>query len=155
MGIEIRRIRAAALLLAVLSLGACVAQFRDHGYVPDDALLNEITVGVDTRATVEEIVGVPSTGGILDASGYYYVASRWRDLGAFEPEVVDRQIVAISFDGRGVVSNIERYTLADGRVVPLSRRVTDGAVADVGFLRQLMGSLGNFNAAESILGNDG
>ena len=46
-----------------------------------------------------------------------------------------------------------QVSLQDGRVVPLSRRVTDDAIADTSFLRQLMGSLGNFDAAGAIAGS--
>ena len=154
MGIRTAGIRA-AFLAGAMALTGCVAQFRDHGYVPDDALLGQIVVGLDTRATVEEVVGLPTTGGVLNDSGFYYVETRWRDYGLLEPQVIDRQLVAIRFDANGVVSNVERFTLQDGRVVPLSRRVTDDAIADTSFLRQLMGSLGNFDAAGAIAGSDG
>ena len=59
--------------------------------------------------------------------------------------MVSRDLVAITFDGRGVVDSVQRYTLADGRVIPLERRVTDSSLEDKTFLRQLIGNLGNFN----------
>ncbi|MEO1704112.1 MAG: outer membrane protein assembly factor BamE, partial [Pseudomonadota bacterium] len=105
-----------------------------------------IIVGVDTRTTVEDIIGRPSTSGVLTESAFYYLADRRRHFGVRAPQVLDRQLVAISFDGEGVVANIERFTLEDGRVVPLSRRVTDSAVQDSTFLRQLLGNLGRFDA---------
>ena len=52
--------------------------------------------------------------------------------------------------GAGVVRNIERYGLEDGRVVPLARRVTETASANNTFLRQLLNNLGNF-AADDFL----
>ena len=73
-----------------------------------------------------------------------------RRFGPFEPEIVDRQVVAIRFDAGGRVSNIERFTLEDGRVVALSRRVTNSNVEGVGFLQQLMGSLGNIDAGQFL-----
>ncbi|MEM9349415.1 MAG: outer membrane protein assembly factor BamE [Pseudomonadota bacterium] len=141
----------ATLICATLALGACAATFRDHGYAPTDAELQEIIVGVDTRATVEDVVGRPSTSGVLTESAYYYLFDRRRQFAYQAPEVVDRQLVAISFDNDGVVSNIERFTLEDGRVVPLSRRVTDSAVRDTTFIRQLLGNVGRFDPGR-ILG---
>jgi outer membrane protein assembly factor BamE (lipoprotein component of BamABCDE complex) len=58
------------------------------------------------------------------------------------PEVIERDVVAISFDAGGVVTNIERFGLEDGQLVQLSRRVTDSSVRDLGFFRQLMRNLG-------------
>ena len=138
----------------MLALSACSATYRNHGYAPTDDDLAQVIVGVDTRATVEETVGRPSTSGVLTDSASYYLSDRRRFFAYREPEVIDRQLVAISFDGDGVVSNFERFTLDDGRVVPLSRRVTDDAVRDTTFLRQLLGNLGRFDAGR-LLGGTG
>lgn len=127
-----------------VTLSACAATYRNHGWAPTDEELSEIVVGVDTRASVEETIGVPSTAGILDSSGYYYVKSRIRHFGAMRPKEIEREVLAISFSESGVVRNIERFSLADGRIVPLSRRVTTSSVQGNGLLRQLLGSIGRF-----------
>ncbi len=129
------------------AIGACTPIFKNHGYVPPAEDLAEIKVGVDTRDTVEEAIGAPGASGVARESGFYYVRSRVRHYGPKRPEVVSRELVAISFDQRGVVSNIERFGLEDGLVIPLERRVTDSNVQDKGFLRQLLGNIGNFNPA--------
>lgn len=126
----------------VLSLGACVASYRDHGYVPSADDLAKIQVGRDTRESVAEAVGTPGAEGVLNLGGYYYVSSRVRHYGPREPEIVSRELVAISFDSRGRVSNIERFGLERGRVIPLERRITDAGESDKTFLRQLLGNLG-------------
>ncbi|SEP55376.1 outer membrane protein assembly factor BamE [Thalassovita taeanensis] len=139
------RFRTVIFGATMLTIAGCTALYRNHGYVPQEQDLAEIIVGVDTRDSVAENVGTPSTGGVLNDSGYYYVQSRVRHYSFTRPEVVDRQVLAISFDSRGVVSNIERFTLEDGQVVPLTRRVTNSGVSNKGFLRQLLGNIGNFN----------
>ena len=122
--------------------------FRNHGYVPPEDQLAQIEVGRDSREDVAGLVGRPTAEGILGDQGWYYVQSRFRNYG-YRPSVeVDRQVVAISFDAGGTVSNIERFGLEDGRVVPLSRRVTEANVQGVGFLRQLFGNIGRFNPAD-------
>ncbi|CAD0185379.1 SmpA / OmlA family protein [Ruegeria sp. THAF57] len=127
--------------------GACTPVFENHGYVPTPEELAEIKVGVDTRDSVIEAVGAPTSSGVVRDSGYYYVRSKVRHYGPKRPEVVERQLVAISFDQRGVVRNIERFGLEDGVVVQLDRRVTDSSIEGRGFLRQLLGNIGNFNPA--------
>ena len=150
-----RRITGAArgAALAVL-LAGCSPTFTDHGYVPTDEELALLTVGVDTPETVAAVIGRPSSAGILTDAGYYYVASRRRSLGILQNRIVGREVVAISFDASGRVANVERFGLERGRVVPLSRRVTESNVRGVGFLRQLFGGIGNFNPAD-VLGGDG
>ncbi|WP_170759537.1 outer membrane protein assembly factor BamE [Ruegeria lacuscaerulensis] len=134
----------AACLAAV---GACSPVFKNHGYIPPAEDLAEIKVGVDTRDSVMEAVGAPSSSGVVRDSGFYYVRSRVRHYGPKRPEVVSRELVAISFDDRGVVRNIERFGLEDGVVVQLDRRVTESSIEGKGFLRQLLGNIGNFNPA--------
>jgi outer membrane protein assembly factor BamE (lipoprotein component of BamABCDE complex) len=135
-----------AALLCVLSLAACSPIFRNHGYVPDEGDLEQIEVGKDTRESVAEKIGRPSAAGLLNDVGWYYVQSRWKHSGGRAPEEVERQVVAVTFSEAGTVSNVERFGLEQGRVVALSRRVTDSNIKGVGFLRQLFGNIGNLRA---------
>lgn len=145
-----RLARGVASLLVVAALSACVAQYRNHGYVPLDADLAQITVGRDTKDTVATVIGAPQAEGLLESSGWYYVRSQFRYAGAFAPKEIDRQVVAISFDNRGVVSNIERFGLENGRVIVLSRRVTEANVQGVTFLQQLFGNFGRITADQLL-----
>jgi len=135
------------VLVSVLSVAACTAVYRDHGYVPTDLELEQIKVGVDTHETVAALVGRPSASGLLNDTGWYYVQSRWKYFGARAPLEIDRQVVAITFGADGVVENVERFGLEDGQAVVLSRRVTDTNIKGVGFLRQLLGNIGNLSAS--------
>ena len=140
------------LLTAALALSACSAQFRNHGYIPPEDQLQELVVGIDTRASVEDLVGTPTAGGVLEGGDFYYVAHTVRTFGPRRPQVIDRQVLAMSFDEEGVLQNIERFGLEAGRVVVLERRVTDSGVTDTPFLRQLLGAFGRIDPGEAIFG---
>ena len=135
-------------VIGLVGLAACSATYQNHGYVPPEEDLMQLAPGVDTRATVDDVIGAPSASGMLSQGDYYYVRSRVRNYGMFRPEVIERQVLAISFDQQGVIANIERFDLRDGNVVPLSRRVTDSTVQDRGFLAQMMDNFGNLNPAD-------
>lgn len=138
----VRGLRLGLLGAVMVVLAACSTLYRNHGYVPTDDDLATLEVGVDTRETVTEKVGRPTASGLLNDQGWYYVQSRWSYRGAFEPKEVDRQVVAITFAESGSVANIERFGLERGKVVPLSRRVTETNVKGLGLIRQLLGSFG-------------
>lgn len=148
-----RGARMGVLLVVVLAVAACTARIRNHGYTPTDDELAEVVVGLDTRDTVADVIGSPSSSGVLRDSGYYYVSQQVRTFAYQAPEVIERQVVAITFDSEGVVQNIERFALEDGNVVVLSRRVTDSNVQGLSFLRQLLGNIGSFGAP-GVGGND-
>lgn len=139
-------VRASALILMVGVVAGCVAQIRNHGYVPSEDDLSQVIVGVDTKETVGAVIGRPGTEGLLASSGWYYVRSQFSTLGAFAPKEIDRQVVAISFDANGTVSNIERFGLENGNVVALTRRVTTSNTAGITFLQQLFGNIGRFDS---------
>lgn len=136
--------KSAVLGVCLLAATACTTQYRNHGYVPSAQDLEEVVVGVDTRDSVAETIGTPSASGVLDEGGYYYVRIRVRHFGARKPKVIERRVVAVTFDQRGVVRNVSEYSLEDGQIVPLSRRVTDSAVEERSVLAQILGNISNF-----------
>jgi outer membrane protein assembly factor BamE (lipoprotein component of BamABCDE complex) len=143
-------LRMALAGLVLLAMAACSDIYRNHGYTPDEASLENVAVGRDTRESVAAKVGRPAAGGLMADGGWYYVQSRWRHRGPLAPQEIDRQVLAISFDAGGRVSNIERFGLEDGQVVALSRRVTDSNVKGLGLIQQLMGNLGRFNPGQFL-----
>lgn len=149
MGMDIGRVaRRATLTLGLAALAACAPTQRFHGYVPAEAALAAVAIG-DSRETVIGKIGQPTTAGALGDTALYYVRSVFEHSGFLAPEEVSREVVAVSFAAAGV-SNVERFDLTDGRVVPITRRTTDATVADGSFLRQLAGAAGNFDAGALI-----
>lgn len=146
--IALTRWLAAAVLIGLIA--ACSPIYRNHGYVPSDEELSLITVGKDTRETVATAVGRPSASGLLNDEGWYYVQSKWKSVGLRAPKEEVRQVVAISFDTNGVVQNIERFGLEKGRIVPLSRRVTEDNVKGKGILAQMFGNIGGIGAGQLL-----
>lgn len=145
------RARAAALLMgASLALGACVTLQDSTGYVPTDSELANIEVGRDTRETVAVIVGRPALQSLRTVNGWYYVKSDYETFLWRAPREVNREGVAILFSEAGTVANIERFGLEDGRVIALSRRVTDSNITGISFLRQLIGNAGNFQIQDFL-----
>jgi outer membrane protein assembly factor BamE (lipoprotein component of BamABCDE complex) len=138
-------------LLALALLG-CSATFENHGYVPPPDVLAEVQIG-DSRAEVSETAGTPGVAGVMREEAWFYTAYRMRNYAYRAPEVTERQVLAISFDGRGRVANIEEFGLEDGRMVQLSRRVTTSSVRDIGFLRQILSNFGRINLGETLGGD--
>lgn len=142
----------AVLGAVLLMLSACSEIIRNHGYVPPEGDLNALIVGVDTRDTLAASIGRPSTSGVVQDQSWYYIGSQVRHFGARKPEEINREVVAISFNDSGTVSNIERFGLERGKVVVLSRRVTETSVRDVTFIRQIIRNFGNFDFADALDG---
>ena len=135
------------IMLIALSVSGCTAIYRDHGYLPAEGDLEQVVVGVDNRSTVQEVLGSPIGSGVLDDGAIFYLSTKVKHYAFYEPKVVEREMLVVSFDTDDQVENIEKFGLKDGRVITLSRRVTTGPVKGPKFLKQILGNLGNFNPA--------
>ena len=143
-----RLCRAGLGLGLALSLAACATLYRNHGYVPAPDELAKLQVGKDTRESVAPKVGRPSASGLLNDDSWFYVQSRWEHRGAFAPKEIDRQVVALSFNDAGVLTNVERFGLERGKIVPISRRVTETSVQGQSALRQIFSNFGRVDAGD-------
>jgi outer membrane protein assembly factor BamE (lipoprotein component of BamABCDE complex) len=144
----LRNLRRAVALVALAAVVSCAPVYRNHGYVPAPDELALVEVGVDTRETLAQKIGRPSTSGLLNDVGWFYVQSRYKNVGYRQPKEIERQVLAVTFSDAGVVQNIATYGLEDGKVVAISRRVTETNIKGIGFIRQLFGSFGRISAAD-------
>ncbi|WP_444462193.1 outer membrane protein assembly factor BamE [Rhodobacter capsulatus] len=146
----IRRMARLVTVAAVLVVAGCTPIYQNHGYVPTEEELSRIEVGKSSREEVSAVIGRPSSVGVLQGSGWFYVGSRWKHYGARAPQEIDRQVVAITFNEGGTVENVERFGLERGEVVVLSRRVTKSNIKGLGLIRELLGSFGRVSAGKLL-----
>ena len=137
-----------AAILCAGFLASCAPTVQIHGYVPSAADVARIRPGFDDTGSVEEILGRPVSSGVLADSAWYYVQSTVENYTYHAPRVIDRTVLAINFDQRGVVRDIQRYGLQDGRVVNLTTRTTETGGRQLGILEQLFGNLLNLDAEQ-------
>ena len=62
------KIKNAILCLTLSTAVSCTTIYRNHGYVPNDEVLANIVIGIDTRASVEDALGIPTIGGVPRAN---------------------------------------------------------------------------------------
>ena len=140
---------------AALAVAGCEATYTNHGFAPQVAQLEEIEAGKDTRGSVLRKLGRPSARGTFDAESWYYDASRVEHFAFYAPKVIDRKVVAIRFDERGLVSNVGRYGVEDGRIIDLITRRTPTYGREVTVLQQLFGNLGRVSPESFNQGGPG
>ncbi|MEQ9640879.1 MAG: outer membrane protein assembly factor BamE [Alphaproteobacteria bacterium] len=145
-----RRFRNPALLgLAVALLVGCETQEEQTGYIIDEYSIGEIRPGVTDRDSVATLLGTPSAGATFDDSKtWYYVSRRSEQLAFLDPDIKEQQVVAVRFNDIGVVEEVKRYTLEDGKVIDPVDRITPTRGRELTVLEQLFGNLGRFNNNE-------
>lgn len=154
MTVKLRKTFKAAGFASAFAIAAgCTQMDRYHGFIPPAEELAMVNVGTTTKDEVITLFGPPVSERGLQNNTIYYASSQFKYFGPFAPEEVDRVVLAIDFDSNDRVRNISRYTLEDGRVVVLDRRVTEDGINDVSFLSQLLGSFGRLDASQ-LLGEE-
>ena len=136
--------------LVLVTLSACAGQIRNHGYMPAPDQVADILVGVDTRASVAERLGLPTTEGLIEQDAYFYVRSRLQNKGLRGAEEIERNILVVSFDKNDVVKHIQRFSLSDGQIVALQPRVTLPPREEKGMFSRILSSIGSPDAASVI-----
>ena len=129
-------------ILAVAGLAACAPIKDVRGYVPDDEKVATVSLGDDTRDTVQTKLGTPSSTATFGDPTWYYISTEQERYAFFKPDVTKRQILAIQFADNGKVNDIRKYGIEDGQVIALVDRETPSRGKEMTFLQQLFGNMG-------------
>lgn len=132
-----------ALVLA-LSTAGCTTERQMRGYLPDKQVTEAITPGIDNRNSVRGLMGNPSVEATFGEGVWYYISSFNVRKSFFLEKSASRDIMAIHFGERGIVSEVKRYTLADARNINPVDDKTPTRGKQLGFFEQIFGNIGRF-----------
>jgi outer membrane protein assembly factor BamE (lipoprotein component of BamABCDE complex) len=139
------RAHAVLLAIAALPLAACTPEISTHGYRLDDAALARVEPGRTTRDQALQLLGSPSSVATFDDNVWYYVTQRTERRSFYQEEVVDQQVVTVTFDERDRVSSIDHADIGDAREIELVARETPTSGNELNVLEQFIGNIGRFN----------
>ena len=117
-------------------------QVRGNRVDPDRVA--ELVPGTSTRGDVTALLGSPTMKATFDDNTWLYVSEVTRPRIAATQSVLEQQVVAISFDTKGVVSGVQTKTGDDAVPVSVVTRTTKSPGTDATFLQQLLGNIGRF-----------
>jgi len=133
-------------LTAIGLLAGCTPVMNARGYLPDPEAEQKIAVGKDSKTTIQQALGFPSTEATFTQAGdaWYYITSVEKQIAFFQPIVKSRAILAVYFDKDGKVTDLKHYSLHDGHIVAFESRETPAKGRELTFLQQL------FNATPGV-----
>ena len=129
------------------ALTACESRVNTRGNLLDPERVVDIRPGELNRDEVVEILGSPSSITPFGSDTWYYISQRTETFAFFEPKILERQIVVVSFDKKGKVVKVDTVGLEKAhKIIPVARKTpTHGNELTV--LEQLIGNLGRFKNA--------
>jgi outer membrane protein assembly factor BamE (lipoprotein component of BamABCDE complex) len=137
-------LRFSAAAMALGAAAACAPVQTYSGFLPErnDVQIADPQPGVDTRSTVQQRFGTPSTTAVFDQTSWYYVSSVQEQVAFYTPETTERRVMVVRFDG-DTVTAVEKFGLERGRLVAYNDEVTPTRGRELGILEQLLGNVGN------------
>jgi outer membrane protein assembly factor BamE (lipoprotein component of BamABCDE complex) len=141
-------------VLLVLFLSACVPPMvNQRGHVDATAKrFKEVEIGVSTRDDVKARFGTPSLTNNFGNETWYYVGQRKEAVAFFDPQITKQHVTRIIYDNSGIVQKVEHYDVTDAQAVALSEEATPTEGQELGFVEQILGNVGRFNAGDRGLG---
>lgn len=138
-------------LLPILSatlctfLLGCAQSIVTQGNMLDEDRIKKVTIGESTREDVAAILGSPSAVGTFNDAHWYYIGRQSQKTAFFDPSIKDQQIIMVSFNDDGVVTEVKKSGLEDVKDISPVARSTPTSGQEVTVMKQLLGNVGKFN----------
>lgn len=142
----LRRRGLCAVLLAGF-VAACSPTLESHGNIPDPEIVKSVRIGKSNREQVTEMLGSPSAIATFDKESWYYIGKQTSQFAFLEPELIQRKVLVIRFDDKGIVRQVEHLTKEDGRDVQIVERKTPTHGRELTLIEQLVGNVGRFGGS--------
>lgn len=137
------RLSTAAVVALATATTACAPVQTYNGFRSDrnNQEIPDPEVGVDTRETVMQRFGSPSTTAVFDQTAWYYVGSVQERMAFYTPHITERQVMVVRFNG-DTVTAVEKFGMERGRLVSYDDHETPTRGRELGVLEQLLGNVG-------------
>jgi outer membrane protein assembly factor BamE (lipoprotein component of BamABCDE complex) len=128
-----------------LVMSGCIKDVEARGNLPKPEQLAQLSPGEQTRADVEALLGTPSTTAVFDGDTWYYISAHTTQYAFYPNHEFDRTIFAVSFDEHGILKDVRKLDIDDGRNVAIAKRETPTKGREYSFFEQLVGNLGRIS----------
>ncbi len=135
-------------LCVVVFLSGCYPTIDSRGYNPEMLDLTKIQTGVDTKQSVQEKFGSPSTISSFPTENqeqnWYYISKKTSTTSFYHPETLEQQTVVITFDQQGTVRDVQKFQ-GENPIVPVKRK-TETTGYETSVMRDIFGNFGRYSS---------
>lgn len=125
---------------------SCSPILDTRGHNEESADLSQIVIGQSRSDDVAALLGSPSAQSDFGQKTWYYITEKKETRGMLAPEVIDQNIVKVTFDESDAVVSIDGVDKKNAKPVELVEKTTPTEGRRMTVMEQIMGNLGRFNA---------
>lgn len=133
------------MLGLVVAIGACSPRAQTRGNLPDPELVEQLKEGDISREEVAEFLGSPSSITAFGDEVWFYISEQTETLAWLEPEIINRQVLALYFDKDGILTKVDKVGLEEAHKLAPVERQTPTHGNKLTFLEQLVGNFRRFS----------
>jgi len=119
--------------------------YSNHGFIPHKDVIAKIRAGVHDRDSVTSLFGSPTTVANFNGEIWLYVKRESEQIAFLPEKLLDQSVLAVHFDRNGIVSEIEKFAMEDGKAIKPVERKTATRGQKLHLIQQLIGNLGRFS----------
>ena len=130
-------------LIGILLLSGCSTDYfnQTEGNLPSKSDIMSIKKGM-SNVEVRNLLGSPSAISSLDHRTWIYMNSTMKRMAFYEPEELERNVVAIEFDFDGKVVKLIELTKENGKDIEIVKDATPVMGNDPTFMEKYFGGVG-------------
>jgi outer membrane protein assembly factor BamE (lipoprotein component of BamABCDE complex) len=144
-----------SLALTVAGLAACAPQVSQHGHTVDPDSVSRITPGVTSQEEVARLLGSPSMLATFASDRWYYVTQRRESRSFFQNEIIEQDVLTVTFDDRGIVREVEFQGMDQAMAIEPDPDTTRTLGNELTIVEQLIGNIGRFGDPTAGAGQPG
>ncbi len=133
----------------MIFLTSCIQNQQKHGYAFDLSDYQMLQEGVTTRENVLRFMGSPTIISNLTDESWIYYSENVENLLFFIPDTKERMILSLKFDGRGILSSLEKFDLSDEKKeLSFTSKYTEVESNKIGFFKSIFSNVGQVRAGQ-------
>jgi outer membrane protein assembly factor BamE (lipoprotein component of BamABCDE complex) len=138
-----------SLLLTAFLFSACSPFIDNRGFNHETLDLTKVIIGTDTKETLMEKIGSPSTTSLYPTqagakdSKWFYITKKTSREAFFKPETLNQQTIVICFDDKDVVRDILK--IEGETVISMNTEKTESTGYESNAMRDIFGNFGRYS----------
>lgn len=133
------------VLFSALFVVACAPVKATRGNYVEDERLQSLQVLVSSKGEVERKLGSPTTVDPFDNNKWFYIGEKTETTSFFDPDVISRKVLALTFNEDGLLQTADYITEADAKKVEIVTKTTPAPGREMNAFEQFISNIGKFN----------
>jgi outer membrane protein assembly factor BamE (lipoprotein component of BamABCDE complex) len=126
------------------AITGCATTVDQRGFAPTPGSVEKLEVETQGRDDVVRLIGSPSAVSTFNPNIWYYISEKQESWAFLKPEIVDQNVMQLTFNESGRLQGIKKYDQKDGEHITMVSRITPTAGKELTVLEQILGNVGRF-----------